>query len=127
MTIKATNEAITRKYRALYAVTRGEYYEIEAANEAEAEDLGFTDGVYVDSGETTDVTTCDIGAIEAFTSPTAYACAREAAGDVLEALQAIIEKAADLLEEHGWYHEVANAKDAIAKATPANTERNGEA
>jgi hypothetical protein len=37
---------------------------------------------------------------------------------LLEALQAILEKAADLLEEHGWKYEVANAREAIAKATP---------
>ncbi len=48
MTTETTNEAATRKYSVLYAVTRGEYYEIEAANEEEAKDKAFTDGEFVE-------------------------------------------------------------------------------
>jgi hypothetical protein len=57
----AAHTAQTRKYRVLYAVTRSEYYEIEAANAKEAEDRAFTDGELIDnSGETTDVVACKV-------------------------------------------------------------------
>jgi len=51
----------TRTYRVLYAVTRGEYYEIEASSAKEAEDRAFAEGELVDDrGETTDVVACDV-------------------------------------------------------------------
>jgi hypothetical protein len=53
---KAAPIAKARKYRVLYAVTRSEFYEIEAASAEEAKDRGFVDGEPVqNSGETTDV------------------------------------------------------------------------
>jgi hypothetical protein len=60
---------VCRKYRVLYAVTRSEYYEIEAANPTEAEDTAFGDGTLVLVGETTDVTDCEVVEIEAFGLP----------------------------------------------------------
>jgi hypothetical protein len=44
-----------RKYRVTYIITRTEHYEIDAANKKEAEDLAFSDGEFVDSGEMTSV------------------------------------------------------------------------
>jgi hypothetical protein len=49
-----------RKYRVLYAVTRSEYYEIEAESADQARDLAFSDGKLLDLGETTDVTDCEV-------------------------------------------------------------------
>jgi hypothetical protein len=49
-----------RKYRVLYAVTREEYYEVEAASADEAVDTAFQDGELVESGDTTNVVDCDV-------------------------------------------------------------------
>jgi hypothetical protein len=50
-----------RKYRVLYAVTRSEYYEIDAATPKEAEDRAFEEGRFIDdSGETTNLVACDV-------------------------------------------------------------------
>jgi hypothetical protein len=50
----------TRKYRVLYAVTRSEYYEIEAANAKDAEGQAFAEGELADTGDTTNVVACDV-------------------------------------------------------------------
>ncbi len=50
----------TRKYRVFYAVTRGEYYEIEAANAEEAEDRAFEDGEMTEMGDTTNIVGCGV-------------------------------------------------------------------
>jgi hypothetical protein len=55
-----TDTTRTRKFRVLYAVTRGEYYEVEAANAEEAIERAFGDGTLVEQGETTDVTDCEV-------------------------------------------------------------------
>lgn len=58
---KAARTAKTRKYRVLYAVTRSEYYLIEAANAKDAEDRAFEEGEMIDdSGDTTSVEACDV-------------------------------------------------------------------
>jgi hypothetical protein len=50
-----------RKYRVLYAVTRSEYYEIEAADPKDAKDRAFEEGTLIDdSGETTSVEAYDV-------------------------------------------------------------------
>ena len=59
------------KYRVLYAVTRGEYYEVEAATEQEAEKIAFCEGTHDEtSGQTTDVVDCEVEEIEEFTTAT---------------------------------------------------------
>jgi hypothetical protein len=51
----------TRKYRVLYAVTRTEYYEIEATSSEDAEDRAFSEGELIDHwSETTDVVGCEV-------------------------------------------------------------------
>lgn len=55
-----------RKYRVLYAVTRSEYYEIEAATVEEAADQAFSNGALVETGDTTDVVDCEVEEIDAF-------------------------------------------------------------
>lgn len=58
---KAARANQTRKYRVLYAVTRSEYYEIEAADAKDAEDRAFADGEFMEhSGETTNVVACNV-------------------------------------------------------------------
>lgn len=140
MTTEATtNEAATRKFSVLYAVTRGEYYQIEAANEEEARDRAFTDGDLVEVGETTDVVPCEVDEIDTFTAPIEDVLMRNAARDLLEAAQdpdldAAHDKLSALLEDDdagnddirdaaldlcsilNAHHEKRTA--AIAKATP---------
>jgi hypothetical protein len=58
-----------RKYRVLYAITRGEYYEIEAANPTEAKEMAFDEGILVLVGDTTNVVDCEVVEIEAFGLP----------------------------------------------------------
>lgn len=46
-------------YRVAYAVTRTEFYDIDARNEKDAEERAFQDGVLVeDEGDTTNVVAC---------------------------------------------------------------------
>ena len=52
-----------RTYRVLYAVTRSEYYEIEAANPQDAEDRGFEEGELT-SSDATSVEACDVEQIK---------------------------------------------------------------
>ncbi len=47
-----------RKFRVLYAVTRSEWYEIEAPDVDTAEGQAFEEGELIDQ-DTTNVTTCD--------------------------------------------------------------------
>lgn len=54
---KATSKP--RTYRVLYAVTRSEYYEIDALNRANAKARAFEEGELVDS-ETHDVQCCGV-------------------------------------------------------------------
>ena len=49
-----------RKYRVLYAVTRAEWYEILARDEDTARREAFCEGDLVETGDTTDVTPCDV-------------------------------------------------------------------
>lgn len=44
------------KFDVTYCVTREETYRVVAQDKEEAEDIGFTDGELVDTGETTNVT-----------------------------------------------------------------------
>jgi len=58
---RAARPKRTRKYRVLYAVTRSEYYEIEAASAKEAEYRAFAEGeISEDSGDTTNVVACGV-------------------------------------------------------------------
>lgn len=58
---KAAHTKRTRKYRVLYAVTRSEYYEIEATSAKEAEDSAFSEGELIDDmSEATNVVECDV-------------------------------------------------------------------
>ena len=57
------------KYRVLYAVTRAEFYEIEAASESDAEHTAFEDGNLVRVGDTTDVFACETVEIVEFSPP----------------------------------------------------------
>jgi hypothetical protein len=52
-----------RTYRVLYAVTRSEYYEIEAANPQDAEDRAFEEGELT-SADATSVEACDVEQIK---------------------------------------------------------------
>jgi hypothetical protein len=62
---KAAPKKRTRKYRVLYAVTRSEYYEIEATSAREAEDRAFSEGELVDDlSEATSVVECDVEEIK---------------------------------------------------------------
>jgi hypothetical protein len=49
-----------KTYRVLYAVTRGEWYEIEAPDADTACDIAFSEGEQVEGGDTTDVVDCDV-------------------------------------------------------------------
>lgn len=55
-----TNKTAARKYRVHYAVTRSEFYAIEAATPEQAKALAFSDGELVEHGETTNVTDCGV-------------------------------------------------------------------
>jgi len=58
-------QAIIRRFRVLYSVTRSEEYEIDAANRTEAEERAFTDGEFVEnSGDTTNVISCGIEEVQ---------------------------------------------------------------
>ena len=82
-----------RKYRVLYAVTRAEYYEIEAANETEAEDAAFGDGCLVLVGDTTDVTDYEVVEIDAFDQLTLIKMAEDkAANDSIALIWVLINK-----------------------------------
>ncbi len=50
----------TKTFRVLYAVTRGEWYEVEARDADTARDIAFSDGALVEVGDTTDVVDCDV-------------------------------------------------------------------
>jgi hypothetical protein len=47
-----------RTYRVAYAVTRTEFYDIDARNAKDAEARAFQAGVLAEEGETTDVVLC---------------------------------------------------------------------
>lgn len=49
-----------KTYRVLCAVTRAEWYQIDAPDEATARRTAFCEGRLVESGDTTDVTECDV-------------------------------------------------------------------
>jgi len=49
-----------KRFRVLYAVTRGEWYEIMATDEHTAESEAFCDGTLFDAGDVTDLAPCDI-------------------------------------------------------------------
>jgi hypothetical protein len=49
-----------RKFRVLCAVTRAEWYEIEAPDENTARRDAFCEGKLVETGDTTDVAECDV-------------------------------------------------------------------
>lgn len=55
---RATRKPKLKTYRVLYAVTRSEWYEIEAPNKATALFLGFLDGRLVDTGDSSNVEDC---------------------------------------------------------------------
>ena len=55
---KAHRKPKLKTYRVLYAVTRSEWYEIEAPNKATALFLGFLDGRLVDTGDSSNVEDC---------------------------------------------------------------------
>ncbi len=59
MSKRSTPARKPRKFRILYAVNRGEWYEIEAADRATAIDTAYEDGTFVETGHTTDVVHCD--------------------------------------------------------------------
>ena len=48
----------TRTYRVAYAVTRTEFYDIDAGNERDAEQRAFEDGMLVKEGDATNVEFC---------------------------------------------------------------------
>ena len=50
---KSKRKAAANKYRVAYSVTLFEYDEIEAANAEDAEDLAFSEGALVESGDVT--------------------------------------------------------------------------
>jgi hypothetical protein len=47
-----------KTYRVAYAVTRTEFYDIDARNERDAEERAFEEGMLVKEGDTTDVVFC---------------------------------------------------------------------
>jgi hypothetical protein len=47
-----------KTYRVEYAVTRTEFYDIDARNERDAEERAFEEGTLVKEGDTTDVVFC---------------------------------------------------------------------
>jgi hypothetical protein len=49
-----------RRFRVLCAVTRAEWYEIDAVNEEAARHQAFSEGELVETGDTTDVTECEV-------------------------------------------------------------------
>ena len=57
------------KYRVLCAVTRAEYYEIEAASESEAERTAFEDGNHVRVDAITEIVACETVEIAEFAPP----------------------------------------------------------
>jgi len=58
--LKAAEAPKLRKFRVLCAVTRAEWYEIEASDEDTARREAFCEGELVETGDTTDVTECDV-------------------------------------------------------------------
>lgn len=60
MSKRSTPAPKLSKFRVLYAVTRGEWYEIDAVDEEAAFRDAFTDGELVEQGDTTDVIDCDV-------------------------------------------------------------------
>jgi hypothetical protein len=69
MTTAPSAPSVLRKYRVLYAVTRAELYEIEAADADEARREAYTEGTLVLIGDNTDVTDCEDVEIAAFSAP----------------------------------------------------------
>jgi hypothetical protein len=69
MTTAPSTTPVLRKYRVLYAVTRAEWYEIEAPDADEARRAAYADGNLVLIGDTTDVTDCEDVEIEVFSVP----------------------------------------------------------
>jgi hypothetical protein len=53
-----------KKFRVLCAVTRAEWYEIEAPNEHTARQNAFCEGELVETGDTTDVAECDVEEVQ---------------------------------------------------------------
>jgi hypothetical protein len=47
-------------HRVAYAITRTEFYDIDARNEKDAEDRAFEDGILAEEGETTNVVFCGV-------------------------------------------------------------------
>ena len=61
MTSRPKTKKATRRYRVLYAVTRSEYYEIEATSAQDAEDRAFPEGELIeDMSEATNVVACGV-------------------------------------------------------------------
>ena len=53
-----------RTYRVLCSVTRSEWYEVQARDEATARSIAFTEGELVEQGDTTDVTEWDVEEVQ---------------------------------------------------------------
>ena len=53
-----------RRFRVLCAVTRSEWYAIDAADEDTARREAFSEGELVETGDTTNVTECDIEEVQ---------------------------------------------------------------
>ncbi|MFZ1110280.1 MAG: hypothetical protein WAN43_18265 [Rhodomicrobium sp.] len=53
-----------RTFRVLYAVTRSEWYEIDAPDEDTARQTAFSDGELVEQGDTTDVSDWDVEEVQ---------------------------------------------------------------
>ena len=54
-----------KKFRVLYAVTRSEWYEVDAPDADTARNTAFEEGRLADEGKTLDVTECDVEEVEA--------------------------------------------------------------
>jgi hypothetical protein len=53
-----------KTYRVLCAVTRAEWYEIKAPDEDTARREAYCEGELVETGDTTDVTECDVEEVQ---------------------------------------------------------------
>lgn len=53
-----------KRYRVLCAVTRAEWYEIDAPDESTALRAAFCEGELVEIGDTTDATECDVEEVD---------------------------------------------------------------
>lgn len=83
MTTETDDTPVLHKYRVLYAVTRPEWFEIEAADGDAARENAFTEGNLVLIGDNTEVVDCDDVEIEAFSPPVVHC--REGYSNVLTA------------------------------------------